>query len=417
MAVELENAQDAGVGGRIGKSMSKGAASLLYKGATIRESDTVLSVPANVTVCGSGNLAQVYFDLYNRKITLTEFNTTYPGLVDALVTHEGIGFVVAYEEDLSPIILGKSGQRNLHTGLVMGEDPLKAFGDCEFRASQVRRIADFPHSGDLIVMSTIYPDGSVAAMEELIGSHGGLGGEQTDAFIFHAMDMEVPETCNSTDVFSILNKRRGLAGAPATPERPIDTLKDAWSINTLLIGIRNIKGWFPQAVGTLLLQRDVYRKIAIEDGLTGPAILLALMGTIVLSTTLSNEINWLLTGLQIGVWFITVLMMYLATRLLRGKTSYTAVLRVMGFAQGIYILDILSLIPGIGPMIRFVVSLLAFLATWIGVAIASELKGFRTIILPVVYLLVFVVGFVVIYSVSGGLSVTLDALQMDFGLR
>jgi hypothetical protein len=34
------------------------------------------------------------------------------------------------------------------------------------------------------VISTLYPDGTVAALEELIGNHGGLDGEQTDAFIF-----------------------------------------------------------------------------------------------------------------------------------------------------------------------------------------------------------------------------------------
>ena len=51
--------------------------------------------------------------------------------------------------------------------------------------SQLRRIADFPHAGDLIVNSTVFPDGTVAAMEELIGNHGGMGGEQTDAFMLH----------------------------------------------------------------------------------------------------------------------------------------------------------------------------------------------------------------------------------------
>jgi hypothetical protein len=63
------------------------------------------------------------------------------------------------------------------------------------------------------VISTVYPDGTVAALEELVGNHGGLGGEQTDAFIFHPADMEVPETRNATDVFHILNNRTLLAAA------------------------------------------------------------------------------------------------------------------------------------------------------------------------------------------------------------
>ena len=111
-------------------------------------------------------------------------------MVDALVQHEGIGFVVAYEDDGQPVAFGKDGARNLHTGDVIGNDPLESFGNVDLRSWQVRRIADFVNAGDLIINSSIYSDGTVAALEELIGNHGGLGGEQTDAFIFHPGDMQ-----------------------------------------------------------------------------------------------------------------------------------------------------------------------------------------------------------------------------------
>ncbi len=62
--------------------------------------------------------------------------------------------------------------------------------------------------GLLIVNGALYPDGTVAAFEELIGSHGGLGGEQTDAFLLHPPDMPAPETRNSEDFFHLLNARR-----------------------------------------------------------------------------------------------------------------------------------------------------------------------------------------------------------------
>ena len=75
--------------------------------------------PASVTAYGSGNAAQVYFDLFPRKITLSELNSAYPNMVDALVQHEGIGMVVGYADDMTAIALGKGGQRNLHTGEVI----------------------------------------------------------------------------------------------------------------------------------------------------------------------------------------------------------------------------------------------------------------------------------------------------------
>ena len=71
--------------------------------------------PGSVTAYGSGNIAQVYFDLYPRKITLSELDAAYPGMVDALVQHEGIGLVVGYAGRWRAVVLGKGGQRNLHT--------------------------------------------------------------------------------------------------------------------------------------------------------------------------------------------------------------------------------------------------------------------------------------------------------------
>ena len=76
------------------------------------------------------------------------------------------------------------------------------------RVWQLKRVMDFPSAGDLWVISTVYPDGTVAALEELVGNHGGVGGEQTDAFIFHPSDLAVPETRSSIDVFHILNSHR-----------------------------------------------------------------------------------------------------------------------------------------------------------------------------------------------------------------
>lgn len=180
------------------------------------EDKDVSAKKASVTAYGSGNACQVYFDLYPRKIKLSELEAAYPGMVDALVGHEGIGLVCAYEDDGSILALGKAGRRNLNTGEVTGQDPLQPFvresgpgtATIEKRVWQLKRVMEFPSAGDLWVISTWYEDGTVAALEELIGNHGGLGGEQTDAFLFHPPDLTVPDTRNAIDVFAILNGRR-----------------------------------------------------------------------------------------------------------------------------------------------------------------------------------------------------------------
>jgi hypothetical protein len=114
----------------------------------------------------------------------------------------------------------------------------------------VRRVADFPHAPDLLVMSTVYPDGSVAAMEELIGNHGGMGGEQTDAFLFHPPDMEVPETKNSADLFAILNARRGLPAPPPKPPSALVKEIDAWGFASLAQGLGQVGRWLGLALRT-----------------------------------------------------------------------------------------------------------------------------------------------------------------------
>jgi hypothetical protein len=95
------------------------------------------------------------------------------------------------------------------TGIVTGVDPLQPYARPDLCAQQLLRVAQFPHAGDLIIVSTLYPAEQVAAFEELVGSHGGLGGEQTTAFLVHPADMHMPETTNSTGVFPVLNARRG----------------------------------------------------------------------------------------------------------------------------------------------------------------------------------------------------------------
>jgi hypothetical protein len=59
---------------------------------------------------------------------------------------------------------------------------------------QVRRTDGFAHCPDLVVNSVWDPQtDEVAAFEDLVGSHGGLGGEQTRPFVLHPADLPVPE--------------------------------------------------------------------------------------------------------------------------------------------------------------------------------------------------------------------------------
>ena len=168
----------------------------------------------DIVVCASGCLAHVYFnDIGSDKASLTTIEATHPGLIPALVNHPDIGFVMGYDDEGHIILSGKHGARDLSTGAVNGEDPLSLFGDVALRAEQLLRLAQFESAGDLILNSSIYIDGSVAAFEELVGSHGGLGGQQTHAFILHPCDARfvTRDVSNSADVYALLEGWKGMA--------------------------------------------------------------------------------------------------------------------------------------------------------------------------------------------------------------
>ena len=417
MMYELDNMQNSGVGGRISSAVA-GSAQRAMKSNLDQQPGSEEVKPAKVTLCYGGNNANIYFDLFPRKITLNELNAAYPGMVDAVVQHEAIGFVVAYEDDGTPVAFGKNGARNLHTGDVVGEDPLEIYGDVELRSWQVRRVADFSNSGDLIINSTIYPDGTVAALEEMIGSHGGLGGEQTDAFILHPGDMEIPETRNSRDVKAILDARRGLPGTSLKLERE-EVVEDvnAWAPATIIKGIGQVGKWLHLAWQAALLSRDAYQEIARNVYMTGPALLIALVSQTLQSLNNLERFDIVDILVRYGVWFIAILLLFLAARILRGKADYTTTLRVAGFAQSAHLLELLGFIPVIDPLARILALVLSLIGVWIGIATANELKGWRTILLPVIYVATLVISVYFIIAAIEGTALTIEGLLQDFGAQ
>src|SRR5439155_23765704 len=96
---------------------------------------------------------------------------------------------------------GKAAASHLAEGRVGGDDPIARYGP--YAATGLARIDAMAECGDLVVISMLEPaSGEVAAFEEQIGSHGGLGGAQTHAFVLHPTTWRVDGP---------------LVGAPAPP--------------------------------------------------------------------------------------------------------------------------------------------------------------------------------------------------------
>jgi putative membrane protein len=144
-----------------------------------------------VVVCTSGNLGLIYFTVAESRLSLEALTVRYPRLISALISHPGIGFVMVHSELYGPVVIGRQGINYLDSGYIDGIDPLRTFGGDA--AAQLKRLDSFSNVGDVVVNSTYYSNtGEVAAFEELVGSHGGLGGDQTSAFVIYPSSWEPP---------------------------------------------------------------------------------------------------------------------------------------------------------------------------------------------------------------------------------
>jgi uncharacterized membrane protein YvlD (DUF360 family) len=163
--------------------------------------------PSSVTVCASGNLGLMYFQDIPGRVPFEQIASDYPGLLEGLAGHPGIGFLLVQTERDGPLVLGKNGVHYLRDSRIEGDDPLEHFGPRA--ADHLRRLDTFPHVGDIVINGACDPlTGEVAAFEELVGSHGGLGGPQTDAFIAYptAWGDGPLEINNPNDVYWLLRR-------------------------------------------------------------------------------------------------------------------------------------------------------------------------------------------------------------------
>jgi hypothetical protein len=423
LLAEINNLQGSRKTGRVTDAALAQAARTLQNQIETDEIAPALMDSA-VIACVSGNLANVYFDLHAGKVNQAKLNAAHPGLLDSLVNHEGIGLVVAYDEASIPWVLGKPGARNLQTGQLVKGDPLEPYGDPDFRAKQLLHLAKFPHAGDLVVISTLYPDGQVAAFEELVGCHGGLGGQQTDSFLFHPADMDVPPTSNSADVFHILNARRGMPVQEETSQEVVEEV-GIWSRENLLAGMGNLSGLLSRSLRALRLERSLFREVAEDPKATGQALLIFILLSI--ASGIVDAFNESLPGGPLLkfvldvlgtllVWSLIILLATLAGRALRGRGNFSRTFRAVSFAQVPEVITWLHIIPVAGPLFNIVGTVMLLVATWLALQESLHISKWRALLIPLVALVIVILAIGVIDLVISGASLTVETILAQLGL-
>ncbi|WP_424355817.1 phage holin family protein [Methanobacterium sp. MBAC-LM] len=163
---------------------------------------------ADVTVLASGNLGLIYFKKWENRMTFEEINAVFPELIPGLIQHEGIGFIMVRSSKEGPLVIGSKGIYYLKNDRIEGENPLKGFG--KNAALHLKRTDSFKYVPDILVNSLYDAQrNEVAAFEELIGSHGGLGGEQSKPFLLYpsSWNLEKEEIIGAEKLHSILKSK------------------------------------------------------------------------------------------------------------------------------------------------------------------------------------------------------------------
>jgi uncharacterized membrane protein YvlD (DUF360 family) len=144
-----------------------------------------------LVVLASGCLGLVYFPRHAARLTLEEINVLYPNLISGLRDQAGIGFLLVRSSTHGALAIGAKGTRHLDSDRVDGEDPLARYGPNAAR--HLMRTDAFENVADIMVNAAYDPaSDEVPAFEELVGSHGGMGGTQAYPFVMFPQEWAAP---------------------------------------------------------------------------------------------------------------------------------------------------------------------------------------------------------------------------------
>jgi uncharacterized membrane protein YvlD (DUF360 family) len=146
---------------------------------------------APVIALASGCLGLVYFTDEDERLTREGIERRFPQLLERLVDNDDVGFAVVATEHDGAVAIGRGGEHYLVDDRVVGVDPLAEYPHA---LQHLRRADGFTNVPDILCNGRFDPVlGDVPAFEELVGSHGGLGGTQAIPFLFAPVDLDVPD--------------------------------------------------------------------------------------------------------------------------------------------------------------------------------------------------------------------------------
>ena len=189
--------------------------------ATRTTSDDGRWSPTSPIVLGSGSLGLISIPGEPRRLTREEIDARYPRLIAGLASPSGDRLRArAPGERVVGRARRPAAAATWPPARSIGDDPLAPFGP-RAPSSRSREVDGYRTVADLMVNSRYDPElEEVAAFEDQVSSHGGLGGPQTHPFLLYPAELTPPGSRSSPPRRCTGCSR---AGSPtsAIPSRPV----------------------------------------------------------------------------------------------------------------------------------------------------------------------------------------------------
>lgn len=152
----------------------------------------------------SSSLVQMYFTDSSHRCEISEIEKKYPGFVERLVKHPGVGFVIGKQGNAIEVISAKGrvilSGRNVK---YIGERFLHIYGDEKKLVKQIQYFAQLKYSGDLI-LNGAFDGKKIIAFEHFhFGSHDSIGGKQSDAFFISRQKIDMSHVLNAKELYGL----------------------------------------------------------------------------------------------------------------------------------------------------------------------------------------------------------------------
>ncbi len=154
--------------------------------------------------------------------------------------------------------------------------------------------------------------------------------------------------------------------------------------------------------------------------MTGPGLLIGLAMSAASALIGSGRFGEIPVGTTVAVtmfaWLVSVFAIFLAGRFLGENGSYTRTLRTLGFARSVVVIKFLVFVPGLAPLALPLATVAGFLATWLAASEAHTIRGWRTVIFPILYVVILVAGPIVLLLLLGGAIYTVTGVLERLGI-